>query len=180
MSIPDTVRHGASEVVFETYETLGYNYRLTDLQAAVGRAQLQRLPDILERRRALARRYAELLADIPDLQLPKPRAWARTNWQSYCVRLPDWCDQRRVMQALLDAGIASKRGVMCIHRTPAYGANDWRSVDNAPTCECAPGTCSRLCESERAEDRSIMLPLHPGLSEGDQDRVAGAVRSACA
>jgi perosamine synthetase len=180
MSVPDTVRHGATEVVFETYETLGYNYRLTDLQAAVGRAQLQRLPDILERRRAIANRYAELLSDIPGVQLPQPPSWARTNWQSYCLRLPDCCDQRVVMQALLDMGVASKRGVMCSHRAPAYETADWRCVHAARTCGCAPGTCLRLCESEHAEDRCIMLPLHPGLSEADQDRVVAAVHRACA
>jgi dTDP-4-amino-4,6-dideoxygalactose transaminase len=156
MSVPDTVRHGASEVVFESYDTLGYNYRLTDLQAAVGRVQLQRLPEILEKRRAAA----------AGLRLPQEPAWARTNWQSYCVGLPDGVDQRSVMQALLDQGIASKRGVMCTHRSPAYLTTVWRSRDD-------------LRESERAEERSIMLPLYPALKEEDQQRVAAALRGAC-
>jgi dTDP-4-amino-4,6-dideoxygalactose transaminase len=166
MSVPDTVRHGASQVVFEAYETLGFNYRMTDLQAAVGRVQLQRLPEIVERRRAIAARYAVRLSSVPGLKVPVEPAWARTNWQSYCVRLPDRCDQRRVMEGLLAQGIASKRGVMCIHRTPAYAEIPW----------IAGGT---LVESERAEDRSIMLPLYPGLSEADQDRVVAAVEAAC-
>src|SRR4029077_4010602 len=76
MSVPDAVRHSASQVVFESYETVGYNYRLTDLKAAVGRAQLQRLPEIIERRRALAARYAALLADVPGLVVPAEPAWA--------------------------------------------------------------------------------------------------------
>src|SRR4051812_16382800 len=102
MSVPDTVRHGATEVVFESYETLGYNYRLTDLQAAVGRVQLQRMPEILARRRTLADRYATLLASVPGLVLPAAPAWARTNWQSYCVRLPEGANQRKVMETLLE------------------------------------------------------------------------------
>ena len=61
MSASDSVRHGAKEVVFESYPNLGYNYRLSDIQAAVGRAQLARLPEVLERHRALARRYLERL-----------------------------------------------------------------------------------------------------------------------
>jgi dTDP-4-amino-4,6-dideoxygalactose transaminase len=166
MSVPDTVRHAATDVVFETYESVGYNYRLTDLQAAVGRVQLRRLPETLERRRRLAARYADGLSDIPGLRLPQEPAWARTNWQSYCVRLPDSCDQRRVMRALLDQGIASKRGVMCAHRTPAYDEAPWTSGGS-------------LRESERAEDRCIMLPLYPGMSDDDQDRVADALRHAC-
>jgi len=167
MSVPDTVRHGASQVVFETYETIGYNYRLTDLQAAVGRVQLQRLPEILEKRRAAAARYGALLGDVAGLRLPQEPAWARTNWQSYCVGLPDGADQRGVMQALLNQGIASKRGVMCTHRSPAYLNTVWRSRDD-------------LRESERAEDRSIMLPLYPTLTVEDQQRVAAALRGACA
>jgi perosamine synthetase len=166
MSVPDTVRHGASRVVFESYETLGYNYRLTDLQAAVGRVQLRRLPEILERRRAAAARYGALLADVAGLRLPQEPAWARTNWQSYCVGLPDGVDQQSVMQALLDQGISSKRGVMCTHRSPAYLTTVWRSRGELP-------------QSERAEDRSIMLPLYPTLKEEDQQRVAAALRGAC-
>lgn len=180
MSVPDVVRHGAAEVTFETYDMLGFNYRLTDLQAAVGRVQLERLPEILERRRRLASRYATLLSNVPGLRLPVEPVWARTNWQSYCVRLPDGCDQRAVMQSLLDQGIASKRGVMCSHRSPAYAALPWNCGGGARSCDCAPGACLRLSESEQAEDRSLMLPLYPGLSDADQDRVAVAVGEACA
>jgi dTDP-4-amino-4,6-dideoxygalactose transaminase len=179
MSVPDLARHAAAEVVFETYDTVGFNYRLTDLQAAVGRTQLQRLPEILERRRRLAMRYAARLASVPGVRLPQEPVWARTNWQSYCVRLPDGCDQREVMQALLDRGIASKRGVMCSHRSPAYVAVPWSCDQRWHECTCAPGTCVRLSESERAEDRSIMLPLYPELSELDQDRVIAALADAC-
>jgi dTDP-4-amino-4,6-dideoxygalactose transaminase len=102
MSVPDTVRHGSNQVIFESYPTLGYNYRMTDLQAAIGREQLKRLPEIVDRRRELANRYRTLLTDITGLELPHEPEWARTNWQSYCVRLPIECDQRRVMQAMLD------------------------------------------------------------------------------
>jgi len=179
MTVPDVVRHGSSEVVFENYDTLGYNYRLTDLQAAVGRVQLRRLPDIVQRRRRLSDRYAELLADVPGLRLPHEPAWARTNWQSYCVGLPDGCDQRAVMQQLLDQGISSKRGVMCAHRTKAYATQPWRCGASHFACSGSPGTCVHLVESERAEDRSLMLPLYPGLSDADQDRVASAVAAAC-
>jgi len=179
MSVPDSVRHGASQVTFETYDTLGYNYRLTDLQAAVGRVQLTRLPTILERRRRLAARYATMLASIPGLRIPAEPAWARSNWQSYCVGLPDGCDQRQVMQLLLDEGIASKRGVMCTHRSPAYTTVPWNCSGHADACSCAPSTCERLVESERAEDRSLMLPLFTQLSDADQDRVVAALADAC-
>ncbi len=110
MSVPDTVRHGAKQIIFESYPILGYNYRMTDIQAAVGREQLKRLPEIVERRRYLAQRYHEMLADIPGLKLPTEPESARSNWQSYCVRLPKNCEQQQVMQAMLDAEVAVDDG----------------------------------------------------------------------
>jgi perosamine synthetase len=85
MSVPDTVRHGSAQVIFEDYLTVGFNYRMTDIQAAIGRRQLERLPALVSRRRLLASRYAELLGNVEELQLPLEPAWARSNWQSYCV-----------------------------------------------------------------------------------------------
>lgn len=154
MTVNDRQRHEASRVVFEDYDELGYNYRMTDLQAAVGRAQLSRLPQIVAQRRAVAARYRELLAKS-GLHLPVEPSWARSNWQSYCVGLPDGCDQRIVMQRLLDAGIATRRGIMCAHREPAYAKEPWRSG-------------SSLAESELAQDRSLVLPLFPELREQEQ------------
>lgn len=164
MSVPDTVRHGASQVIFESYPTLGYNYRMTDIQAAVGREQLKRLPGIVAERRALADRYRELLGDVRGLELPVEPAWARTNWQSYCVRLPDASDQRAVMQTLLDAGISTRRGIMCSHREEAYRG--------LPILHPLP-------ESERAQEECILLPLYPGMASADQERVAWSLRQAC-
>src|SRR5262249_57447509 len=76
MSVPDTVRHGASQVIFESYPVLGFNYRMTDIQAAIGREQLQRVPEIVRARRALVDRYCSLLSDVPGLRLPREPEWA--------------------------------------------------------------------------------------------------------
>ena len=180
MSVPDTVRHKSSQVIFESYDVPGYNYRMTDLQAAVGRVQLTRLPYILEQRRALAARYHELLAQISGLGLPCEPEWARSNWQSYTVRLPEGCDQRQVMQSMLDDGIATRRGVMCAHREPAYSAGTWSCGVKSGECECPPGSCARLRHSEEAQDHAIVIPLYVPMNEADQKRVASALRKACA
>lgn len=161
MSLPDTVRHSSKQVMFECYAEVGYNYRMTDIQAAVGREQLKRLSAIVERRRYLAARYREGLSGT-GLGLPAEPAGARTNWQSYCVRLPEGCEQRAVMQAMLDRGIATRRGVMCAHREASYPAGTWS----------APGG---LAESERAQDRTLILPLYHQLSDAEQDRVIGSL-----
>jgi dTDP-4-amino-4,6-dideoxygalactose transaminase len=164
MSVPDTVRHGSKQVIFESYPTLGYNYRMTDIQAAVGREQLKRLPDVIKRRRELADEYKRLLNGIPELGLPMEPDWARTNWQSYCVRLPSRCNQRAVMQAMLNSGVSTRRGIMCSHREEAY--SDMSLRHPLPHSECAQDTC-------------ILIPLYPQMTSREQQQIASALRAAC-
>jgi perosamine synthetase len=161
MSVPDTVRHGSQQVIFEDYLMVGFNYRMTDLQAAVGRKQLERLPDLVGRRRLLANLYEKLLGDIEGLGLPVEPDWARSNWQSYCVRLPDRFSQKTVMQALLDQGIATRRGVMCSHREAPYSGDKQRHD---------------LRLSEDVQDHSILLPIYAQMREDDLLRVTDALR----
>jgi len=179
MSVPDTVRHAAKSVIFESYPVLGYNYRMTDLQAAVGREQLKRVPGLVASRRARVERYRKLLASVPDVRLPHEPAWARTNWQSFSVHLPEGCDQRAVMQAMLDAGVATRRGIMCVHREPAYASEGTWSC-GAGQSDCSPGSCSHLTESERAQDRTVLLPLYSQMTDAEQDWVVTTLREACA
>ncbi len=163
MSVPDTVRHKSKQVVFETHPELGYNYRMTDIQAAVGREQLKRLPGVVQRRRELVELYRSELADAQWIHVPIEPSWARTNWQSFSVRLPDHCDQRTVMQDMLDQGVATRRGIMCAHREDAY-----RDA-NCP----AP-----LPHSETEQDKRIILPLYGQMSEEDVRTVATALKAA--
>jgi dTDP-4-amino-4,6-dideoxygalactose transaminase len=179
MDVPDTVRHASHRVVFESYPELGYNYRMTDIQAAIGREQLKRLPKIVRRRRLMAERYRRLL-DLPGIGLPKEPPWGRSNWQSYCVRLPDECDQYKVMQKMLDLGVSTRRGIMCAHREPAYRHEIWSCGLEPGRCDCPPGQCLRLADSERAQDRGLILPLYHAMSQIEQDRVVHRLRSACA
>jgi perosamine synthetase len=164
MSVPDTVRHGSSKVIFEAYPIIGYNYRMTDIQAAVGREQLKRLPEIVARRREIAEQYRRLMSDIPGLTLPTEPEWARSNWQSFCVRLPASVDQREVMQNMLDAGVSTRRGVMCSHREEPY--LDARRF-------------GELGNSEDAQDQCIVLPLYGQMTSADVNAVAQALRGAC-
>jgi perosamine synthetase len=165
MSVTDTVRHSSGNVIFEAYSEIGYNYRLTDVQAAIGREQLKRLPELINRRRELASGYAKLLRDIPDLRLPVEPEWARSNWQSYCVRLPESIPQKRVMQFMLDGGIATRRGILCAHREPAYQKEAWRSA-------------GPLTQSERAQEQCILLPLYHELTHREQQFIASRLRLA--
>jgi dTDP-4-amino-4,6-dideoxygalactose transaminase len=100
-----------------------------------------------------------LLGNIEGLRLPFEPDWARSNWQSYCVRLPDRADQRTVMQSMLDQGIATRRGIMCSHREMPY--RDQVKHD--------------LTQSELAQDRCILLPLYAQMTATDQEQVANAL-----
>jgi len=166
MSVPTTVRYGSTQVIFESYPTVGFNYRMTDIQAAVGREQLKRLPDIVRRRRECARRHIDVLSDlaIDGLVPPAEPHWTRTNWQSFCVRLPHHAQQQRVMQRLLDVGISTRRGIMCAHREPAYA----HMVQSGP-----------LQHSINAQDGCVPLPLYASMTSADVLSVAHALGEAC-
>lgn len=164
MSVPDTVRHGSNQVIFETHPVLGYNYRMTDIQAAVGREQLKRVPEIVATRRRLAARYTELLQNNIGIEPPAEPEDRRSNWQSYSVTLPAHCDQRTVMQAMLDAGIATRRGIMCAHREDGY----------------KNGRATELPNSEFAQDRRIILPLYHQMTDDEQTFVAETLKKVCA
>ncbi|MCX5829570.1 MAG: DegT/DnrJ/EryC1/StrS family aminotransferase [Deltaproteobacteria bacterium] len=180
MSVPDTIRHGAKEVILESYPCVGYNYRMTDVQAAMGREQLKRLPEIVARRRAMVKRYRMLLGEeIPGIGLPLEPKWARSNWQSLCVRLPERVNQITVMQKMLDIGIATRRGVMCAHREDSYRHGTWSCGKGPGPCECEPKRCARLVESERAQDRCIILPLYHQMTEADQLIVVMTLKQSC-
>ena len=168
MSVPDRVRHQSSEVVFEEYALLGFNYRLTDIQAAVGREQLSRLPLIVSRRRELAARYSDALQDFTPIVVPREPDWARTNWQSYAIRLRPGLDQKTVMQRMLDDGIATRRGAMNAHGEPAYPVGSWRT------------TVDGLARSEAALRTSLVLPLYHDMTADDQTRVVDGLARAVA
>jgi dTDP-4-amino-4,6-dideoxygalactose transaminase len=156
MSVSDASRHASPKVIFEDYPVRGYNYRMTDIQAAVGREQLKRLPGIVAARRALADRYQSALSSIDGVTPPAEPDWARTNWQSYCVGLAAGIDQRQLMQAMLDRGVATRRGIMNMHQEPAQADLPLRFP---------------LPQSEAARDRSVLLPLYAQMTSDEQDRV---------
>lgn len=161
MSIPDAVRHGARKVVLEKYVTTGYNYRMTDIHAAVGLEQLKKLPAMVARRREQVERYRDLLSGLQGLGLPAEPEWARSNWQSFCVRLPEGIDQVTVMQGLLDKGISTRRGIMCAHKEAPYENDMWNA---------------RLPESSRAEERCILLPLFHEMTGEQMEYVADSLK----
>jgi perosamine synthetase len=158
MTVSDLARHSSSRVVIEHYDEVGYNYRMTDLQAAIGLVQLHRLDKMLLRRRELAERYTQRLSNLGWLVPPREPSDCRHNFQSYMARLTEDAPISRdaLMQELLDHGIASRRGIMAIHRELPYR-------DQAVE--------ARLPETNLVTDTSIILPLFYEMKEEEQEYV---------
>jgi dTDP-4-amino-4,6-dideoxygalactose transaminase len=156
-------RHASRTVVVESYDELGFNYRMTDLQAAVGLVQLGRLEAMVAERRSLAQHYRNALEDVPGVCLPGDPLHGTTNYQSYVVRLDDdlSVDRDAVMQELLDQGIATRRGIMAAHLEPA----------------CRDLSAPPLPVTERLTRRTLILPLFHDMGVAQVERVAGALAS---
>jgi perosamine synthetase len=158
MSVSDLARHRAERVVFEEYHELGYNYRMTDMQAAIGIEQLRRLDAMIERRRDVACRYAEALADVDGVQLPFSSGDTPHTYQSYMIQLAPGLGVSRddLMQQLLTVGVATRRGVMAIHLEPYY---------------CERRSERRLPVTESATRHTVLLPIYANMTDTEQEYV---------
>ena len=165
MSVSDKKRHSSKNIIFEEYLELGYNFRMTDIQAAMGRAQLRRLRKIISKRRDLAEHYFDLFKDNERINLPYEPDWAKSNWQSFCIRLSSELNQKKIMQKLLDMGIATKRGIMCAHLEPAYMNEPWHTGNSIQDS-------GKLVESHTARDSTILIPFFPQLKKREQRYIA--------
>jgi perosamine synthetase len=156
-----------SEASWFDHAELGFNYRLSDMQCALGLAQMGRVDEILERRAAIARRYCELLADVPDLRLPALEvAGQRLSWFVFVVRLVErftQADRDAVMRRLAEGGIATGRYFAPIHLQPAYAA--WRDA-------------ARLPVTEAVAARTLALPFFNRITEEQIQQVCAALRAA--
>ena len=150
MNIPDTLRHGAKKVLIEDYVITGYNYRMTDIQAAVGIEQLKKLPKIIVERRGINKVYRKYLKNIDWLELPHEPNYARSNWQSYAIKILNNApiSRNELLQFLLDNGISAKPGIMNAHTEEPYVNPKYF-----------------LKKSEQAREQVILLPLFNGLSD---------------
>lgn len=162
-STSDLARHTTGGVDFETYDELGFNYRMTDIQGAIGLAQMRKLDTILAARASVAARYSAMLGSDERLALPYVPAGAVHTYQSFCVRLPSEVVRSVVMSELAQHGIATRRGVMAIHLEPLYR----RSF---PECS--------LPVTESAARETMLLPLYAGMSTSEQDSVVEALKRA--
>jgi dTDP-4-amino-4,6-dideoxygalactose transaminase len=163
MNVSAADRHKSAQPILEAYLETGWNFRMTDIQAAVGLVQLGRLTGLVAQRRQLAARYQELLAGIDGLWAVRDPAYGESNFQSFWVLLsPEFGVSRdQVLTELAAAGVSARRGIMASHLEPAY-------QDVVPP--------AGLANTERLTRDSLILPLHHALTEDDQDHIVGVLR----
>ncbi|MFV0428663.1 MAG: DegT/DnrJ/EryC1/StrS family aminotransferase [Arachnia sp.] len=165
MSVSAAQRHQQLVAPPETYDEVGFNYRMTDLQAAVGLVQLSRLDEQVARRRELAARYADGLTGVPGIRVSTDPPWGRSNFQSLWIEVgPGFgMDREGLLRLLAEHEISARRGIMAAHRQPAY--RELRPAAGLPV-------------TEHLTDTTLILPLFHELTEADQDRVIAAIGEA--
>ncbi|MCI0469438.1 MAG: DegT/DnrJ/EryC1/StrS family aminotransferase [Nitrospirae bacterium] len=162
MSISDLERHRAGKVIIESYTEAGYNYRMTDMQAAMGITQMKKLPDILEKRRRIGAIYNDAFSRINSLRVPSvPEYVTLHNYQSYWLELlaNSSVSRDELMQILLEKGISTRRGIMAIHKEQCYSSYH-----------------VSLPMTERITSNTIILPLYPSMTIGEQEYVIRCLR----
>ena len=164
MSVSAAARHASRQPVLEQYLEVGFNFRMTDIQAAVGLVQLGKLDAMVARRRELAEGYRAKLADVPGLRTVCDPEWGTSNFQSFWVELEPGFPLSRndLLAQLADRGVSARAGIMAAHRQPAY--SDHPRGD--------------LTVTERLTDSTLILPMFHTMTEAEQHHVVDCVRGA--
>lgn len=166
-SSSDLDRHRAKGLLVQQYEDAGYNYRMTDIQAAIGLVQLGKLEKMLRERTAQARRYDCAFAGVDEIETPYVPEYATHAYSSYLIRLRPHCPLTRdeMLREMADSGISCRVGIQPLHKEPFY-RDAWKRFAFPNTEDAAAAT--------------MFLPIFPGLGEEHQKRIVEAVKDAIA
>jgi dTDP-4-amino-4,6-dideoxygalactose transaminase len=162
MNVSAAERHQSTQPVIESYLEVGFNYRMTDIQAAVGLVQLGKLDAMVSRRRELAAAYQQALAPVPGLRAVEDPPWGESNFQSFWVEVGEEypLSRNELLTALAGEGISARAGIMAAHRQPAYAG---RQHGDLPV-------------TDRLTERTLILPMFHTMTEGEQQRVVALIR----
>jgi perosamine synthetase len=162
-STSDFARHKAGSLAHESYNVVGYNYRMTDIQAAIGIKQMDLLDALTQKRIQIATRYNDAFSKLAELEIINPPTYVtRWNYQSYPLRLAKGGSTERnaLLQALQEKGVSTRRGIPPIHKEPVY--------------ECGV----HLPNTESVSERSLFLPIFPQLTDDEVDHIIDSVKKA--
>ena len=162
MSVSDYARHGQSPANFESYGVIGYNARMTDIQAAIGNVQMDKLPDMLRRRDEIACRYIAALSKSRHIIVPTPPSHLKANWQSFQIHIADSApvNRNQLLELMFEKGISCRRGVMASHRETPYAHMS-----------------AVLPHTEWSADTGFQLPIFPDLTDAEADKVTRTLLS---
>lgn len=166
MDVSAAERHASVLPVQERYPEIGFNYRMTDLQAAMGLVQLGKLPEMVLRRRALAHEYQDVLSTVPGLRCVTDPDHGTSSYQSFWVEvLPEFpLDREELLEWLAADGISARRGIMAAHRQAAYAGHS--------------GLVRPLPVTERLTDTTLILPIFHTMTAQEHHRVTASLQSA--
>ncbi len=153
-SISDLVRHEACGTIYASYPEIGYNYRMTDMQAAMGIEQMKKLPLLLERRRMVANFYDAALAEVDEVEVPHIPDYGIHSYQSYLIRLWPDVDRDKLLRSMSERGVSCRHGIAPSHLEPCY-----RELYGHPTFPV----------TEEVSRTTMFLPMYPGMT-GDEAR----------
>ena len=164
MSVSAAERHRSRQPVIENYLEVGFNYRMTDIQAAIGLVQLGKLSAMVQRRRELAAAYQAALVDVPGVRTVRDPEWGESNFQSFWVELEPGFPVSRsdLLATLFTEGVSARAGIMAAHRQPAYAGH----------------AHADLTTTERLTDSTLILPLFHTMTTAEQDHVVDVMRRA--
>ncbi len=162
-SISDLTRHKAKGTLVQKYAHAGYNYRMTDIQAAIGLVQMTKVDAMLEERKTQAQRYDAALADINEVDAPHVPEYATHAYSSYLIRLKPNCrvNRDRLLGAMADRGVSCRVGIQPLHLEPYY--RDIYGEMSMPV-------------TEEASNTTMFLPIFPGLKEGEQEYIVTCLK----
>ena len=163
-SISDLERHKAKGVLVQKYHESGYNYRLTDMQAAVGIVQMSRLSEMLRQRKEQAEFYDKQFADLEGIEVPRVPSYATHSYSSYCIRVTKKCRKTRdaILHEMARRGVSCRTGIQPLHFEPCYEDNSHHTVP--------------LTATEIAANETMFLPIFPGMTQSQLEAICTHLR----
>lgn len=164
MTTSDLNRHESNYVIYENYPEVGYNFRMSDIQAAVGISQIYKIEEIIKKRTNIAIIYNKAFEGHPYLEIPHVSEGYRHTYQSYMLKVKknSPISREEIMTRLLNKGVSTRRGIMAIHKEPAY-----QSVKNIID----------LPVTEECSQTTLIIPLYPQMTESEIEYVISEIKS---
>jgi len=163
-SVSDLERHKAKGIILQKYYVNGYNYRMTDIQAAIGIIQMKKLPEILKQRREQSEYYTEAFSEMEQLELPYVPEYTEHAFSSYMLRIKKGIKitSTDIINKMSEKNISCRFGIQPLHKEPYFADRGFSDKDFPVSCDVA--------------ERSFFIPIFPGLMKKDIDYIISNIK----